>query len=123
MPGPGAYQHAAASENHNGYILNARYKSGGCVTISRGGQRFDNSALRAAIKVPGPGNYMQRNEINKKGVYSLAKLKNSGAPIFTRANRDTNLDTSATRKSTIILIICLVTPGPGSYRVLSEFGF
>jgi hypothetical protein len=41
-------------------------------------------------------------------------MRNSGAPMFTKGKRDTNLDTSATRK---------ITPGPGTYRVQSDFGF
>ena len=34
--------------------------------------------------------------------------------MFTRGKRDTNLDTSATRK---------ITPGPGTYRAQSDFGY
>lgn len=49
--------------------------------------------------VPGPGNYAVKLEMNKRGNYSAAKFRNSGAPLFGRAMRETNLDTSATRKS------------------------
>jgi hypothetical protein len=47
VPGPGAYQAAEVSENRNGFITNARYKSGGAVAISRGGNRFNNPIARA----------------------------------------------------------------------------
>lgn len=42
VPGPGAYAGNLASENKNGFIANARYKSGGSIVISRGGNRFNN---------------------------------------------------------------------------------
>lgn len=57
--------------------------------------------MRNIIAVPGPGNYNVGNEFNEKGNYKLAKFKNSGAPVFTRAGRDTNLDNSTTRKSKV----------------------
>jgi hypothetical protein len=67
--------------------------------ISRGGNRFSNPVERALAAVPGPGNYTMKMEMNKKGTYSVAKYRNSGAPLFGRAQRETNLDTSVTRKS------------------------
>ena len=44
-------------------------------------------------------------EMNKRGNYSVAKFRNSGAPLFGRAMRETNLDTSATRKSKYNILI------------------
>ena len=79
--------------------MNSRFRSGGGVIISRGEGRFNNATMRGSINSPGPGNYNTKMEMNNKGTYSCAKYKNSGAPLFTRANRDTNLETSATRKS------------------------
>jgi hypothetical protein len=109
LPGPGAYNVKASEGGPTGFILNSRYKSGGCAVISRGGSRFDRSALRTAGAIPGPGNYaLNRLEINTKGNYPVSRMRNSGAPMFTKGKRDTNLDTSATRK---------ITPGPGTYRV------
>ncbi len=55
--------------------------------------------MRGTIQVPGPGNYNPKIEMNDKGNYSLARFRNSGAPVFTKAGRDTNLDNSKTRKS------------------------
>jgi len=57
---------------------------------------------------------LNKIDLNKKGHYPLSRMKDSGAPMFTRGKRDTNLDTSATRK---------ITPGPGTYRVQSDFGY
>jgi Sperm-tail PG-rich repeat len=104
----------ASEGGPTGFILNSRYKSGGCAVISRGGPRFNMGALRTASAIPGPGNYaLNRLEINTRGNYPISRLRNSGAPVFTKGRRDTNLDTSATRK---------ITPGPGTYRVQSDFG-
>lgn len=36
---------------------------------------------------------------DKQGRYAVAKWKNSGAPMFTKARRIVNLDDSITRKS------------------------
>lgn len=114
LPGPGAYSVKASEGGPTGFILNSRYKSGGCAVISRGGPRFNLSALRTSGAIPGPGNYtLNRLELNTKGNYPVSKFRNSGAPMFTKGKRDTNLDTSATRK---------ITPGPGTYRVQSDFG-
>jgi hypothetical protein len=52
--------------------------------------------------------------VNKTGIYFFRGYKNSGAPIFTKQKRVAELDTSATRK---------ITPGPGTYKLYSDFGF
>lgn len=124
-PGPGAYD-LKSTENRNGHCYVAKYKSSGGVIISRTGERFDRQSSRKGNDVPGPGNYdMATLEFDKKGRYSLAKWKNSGAPVFSKARRTVNLDDSVTRKSKIILLtlLIIVTPGPGTYRVGTEFGY
>lgn len=63
---------------------------------------------------PGPGAYAHIESVSKTGSYFLNKFKNSGAPIFPKQRRLAELDTSAIRN---------ITPGPGTYRVQSEFGF
>mmetsp|Transcript_18323 Transcript_18323/g.17445 ORF Transcript_18323/g.17445 Transcript_18323/m.17445 type:complete len:86 (+) Transcript_18323:583-840(+) len=82
--------------------------------FSRNGARFNNEELRISMDKPGPGAYKQVLAFSRKGNYQYSKWKSSGAPVFTRQGRQTNLDTSATRK---------ITPGPGSYRMQTEFGF
>ena len=115
MPGPGAYSVKASESGPTGFVLNSKYKSGGCAVISRGGSRFNLSSLRTSAAVPGPGNYqLDKIFLNNKGNYPISRYKNSGAPMFTKGNRDTNLETSATRK---------ITPGPGTYRAQSDFGY
>jgi len=124
VPGPGAYTQQA-SESKNGFIVNSRYKSSAKAVISRGKSRFDNTSMRTSAAIPGPGLYNLKLDLNMKGNYSFARYRNSGAPVFTKGKRDTNLDTSVTRKrknhSTNFSNI--VTPGPGSYRMQSDFGY
>ncbi len=82
--------------------------------ISKGGERFDRSLLRSSVDSPGPGNYQPKLNLDAKGSYAYSKWKSSGAPLFTKATRRVDLETSKTRK---------ITPGPGTYRLQTEFGF
>lgn len=77
-------------------------------------KRFDESLFRKAIQEPGPGAYNPSVGVDKTGQYFINKYKNSGAPVFNKQKRIVALDTSETRK---------ITPGPGSYRLQSEFGY
>eukprot|EP00347_Sterkiella_histriomuscorum_P007766 403347641 len=113
-PGPGQYEMQRGSDNKNGFCFNSKFKSPTGTVISRSGKRFDDSRARTSMEIPGPGQYKPQLELNQKGNYSFYKFKNSGAPVFSKAKRITNLDTSATRK---------ITPGPGSYRMQTDFGF
>lgn len=63
---------------------------------------------------PGPGEYNQIASVNKTGIFFFKKYKNSGAPVFSKAKRLATLDLSETRK---------ITPGPGTYRISSDFGY
>ena len=84
LPGPGAYSLKATEGGPTGFIVNSRYKSGGCAVISRGGSRFNTTSLRTASAIPGPGNYaLNRLDINTRGNYPVSRFKNSGAPMFT----------------------------------------
>ena len=60
--------------------------------------------------------------MNKTGDYFLTKLKSSGARTFYHFDRCTFIPSS--RLSKLFLCLwCLDTPGPGSYRLPSDFGF
>eukprot|EP00347_Sterkiella_histriomuscorum_P017484 403349183 len=113
-PGPGAYDGNRAMDSINGRTVYSRFKSPGGAIISRTGQRFDNSLDRRSAFEPGPGAYQQIESVNKTGTFFFNKYKNTGAPVFGKSRRLVQLDDSATRK---------ITPGPGTYRVQSEFGF
>ncbi len=99
VPGPGAYNLDASNNNQKGYVVNSKYKSAGGVVISRSGKRFDNTRIRNSMQIPGPANYQPKLELNNKGQYTFYKFKNSGAPVFPKSVRSTNLDNSVTRKS------------------------
>lgn len=63
--------------------------------------------------MPGPNAYNPNLSQNEKGNHFYSKWKDSGAPVFSKAKRNCNLETSQTRK---------ITPGPGAYRSRTEFG-
>ena len=74
-------------------------------------KRFDDALEKRASQIPGPGQYEPKTEI---GNYVLDRYKNTNAIVFTKQQRLVTLDISETRK---------ITPGPGTYRAPSEFGF
>jgi len=82
--------------------------------------------MRRSLAIPGPGNYEDHEKLkmDPRGSYQFSKWRSSGAPVFSRSIRNTNLETSVTRKSKNLfdLTSILVTPGPGTYRTMSEFG-
>ena len=57
--------------------------------------------MRRSMQVPGPGNYENHEKLkmDAKGNYQYSKWRSSGAPVFSRSRRNTNLETSVTRKS------------------------
>jgi len=59
---------------------------------------------------PGPGHYDKRSvSMSNKGKYFIAKMKNSGAGFFGKSKRKMGN-------------LLKGTPGPGSYRMPSDFG-
>ena len=68
----------------------SRYKSPGTAVISKEGRRFDNSALKRSMEIPGPGNY--------NGAESMIKVKTLiGAHEFGKERRLKDIPTE--RKS------------------------
>ena len=62
-------------------------------------------------KVPGPGYYPMKNTLGEKnGQYILSTVPSSGTQRFGKCRRNTEV------------IPRTQVPGPGAYRVLSEFG-
>ena len=104
-PGPGTYEMSKAYGNKNGQCILSKFKSPAGTVISRSGRRFDNATFRQSVDIPGPGMYTPKLETNSRGQYVFQKWKNSGAPVFPRAQRTTNLDTSATRKSKVYIFL------------------
>ena len=81
---------------------------------SKSDKRFDELNIRKAAEIPGPGQYDPKTNVNPNGTYFVDKYKNSQAPVFTKQSRLVTLDVSETRK---------ITPGPGSYKAPTEFGY
>jgi hypothetical protein len=59
--------------------------------------------------VPGPGNYENHEKLkmDSKGNYLYSKWRSSGAPVFAKGDRNTNLETSVTRKSKVFISLYL----------------
>jgi len=107
FPGPGTYE-MSATEDKNGFCYVSKYKSSTGAKIHvlsptnlTGSQRIDLNLMRRSMQVPGPGKYEdhERLKMDAKGVYQFSKWRSSGAPVFSRSYRNTNLETSVTRKS------------------------
>lgn len=63
---------------------------------------------------PGPGQYVLGTGLNKTGIYFNRGYKNSGAPRFSRSKREGLRGANETSK---------MNPGPGTYKLYSEFGY
>jgi hypothetical protein len=75
-----------AISNHDGFTVISNHKSPGAVVISRSGKRFDEASFKRTRYDPGPGSYHPSEGIDKKGNY-FYKIKNSGAPVFSKQRR------------------------------------
>lgn len=111
-PGPGAYDFKA-SVNQTGRNFNSKMRSSSVCTIQKTkGGRF-GSTNNPSKMVPGPGQYQPKLDMTKTGDYFVSKFRSAGTRTFYHSDR-----------RTIGLPECAkVTPGPGSYRAPSEFGF
>ncbi|KAL4511959.1 hypothetical protein ABPG72_012804 [Tetrahymena utriculariae] len=110
-PGPGQYQNYE-SINKLGKFQLAKYRSSGATTFNPPrSKRFPKSGNIN----PGPGQYKPRNDLEKSGSYVLSIYKSYGTRNFSNASpRQSFVDQAS--KSTIY------KPGPGTYRLPSEFG-
>lgn len=113
FPGPGTYE-LKATEDKDGYCGVSKYRSSLYTkmheAISKnlvGSGRIDMNMMRRSMQIPGPGTYedSQKLKMDPKGNYNFSKWKGSGAPVFSRSHRNTNLETSATRKSTSVYLL------------------
>ncbi|CDW71854.1 UNKNOWN [Stylonychia lemnae] len=105
FPGPGTYDGQAATENKNGYTIYSKFRSPGGAIISKTGERFDLRQHRKSVDIPGPGSYQLTH-------LGPSMQKNFGAVVFGKSRR--LVETKETIK---------YTPGPGTYRIQSDFGF
>ena len=68
--------------------------------------------MKDLLKYPGPGQYETKPSLNKEGSYFISRFQSSFSRKFGREQRN-----SITKSRTIS------TPGPGTYRSPSEFGY
>mmetsp|Transcript_6729 Transcript_6729/g.11989 ORF Transcript_6729/g.11989 Transcript_6729/m.11989 type:complete len:291 (+) Transcript_6729:201-1073(+) len=110
-PGPAAYSPKLgfAAKNHD--VLST-FKNVGTLSWTSGssGERFPLN--RETLKNPGPGKYSPNLEIQANGTYFLSKFKSSMCRTFPHSPRSSH----KTARS-------IDTPGPGSYRLPSDFGY
>ncbi len=110
FPGPGTYE-LSATEDKSGFCFVSKYKSSTGTKFHvlssgnlTGSDRIDVVMMRRSMQIPGPGNYENHEKLkmDAKGTYQFSKWRSSGAPVFSRGMRNTNLETSVTRKSMFI---------------------
>lgn len=76
--------------------------------------------MRQSKKLPGPGTYSPKGEINKDGDYYPSQYQSSLCRTFYHHDRNT-LENQKSLNSKVLTYI-LATPGPGTYRLPSDFG-
>lgn len=108
VPGPGAYS-TIDTINLKGKYSTSKFKNSGASIIAPArSQRWND---KKAANEPGPGAYDLKTGINMSGSYFVSKFKSNIARSFGNAVRKDPPTTN------------LTVPGPGSYRVPSEFGY
>jgi hypothetical protein len=111
MPGPGKYDITTGPEQR---YVTSRMKN--IVNIKWGSSKMIRFAP-LKMGYPGPGSYDENkaSEINGKGNVFWSKFRSSTSRSLTGKPKDTGVKfTSKT--------ICNLAPGPGAYRMFSEFG-
>lgn len=111
QPGPGSYDETNYL-NKTGVYYNSKFISSGAQNFGRGNRDF----LKIKEKAPGPGKYNPKVNISLDGKYYVSTYKNSLVRKFGNPTTRTSVDNSTADRS------FATTPGPGSYRVYSEFG-
>ncbi|CAD8122428.1 unnamed protein product [Paramecium sonneborni] len=105
-PGPGHYN-LPSSINSKGIYALSQYRNSGAVLLS---PPKNSSERKIRDNTPGPGSYQEIGSIDPKGTYFCSKFSASKCNKFSRAQRTMS---EYRNKS----------PGPGTYKLPSEFGF
>lgn len=111
-PAPDTYQ-IPETLNEKGLYNNSKYVNSKACRISNSAQsRF--KSFDTTINFPAPDRYKAIDTINNKGGYTQSKFRNSLVRSFSQADRNT-LGINIKKKNPF--------PGPGNYRLPSEFGY
>ncbi|CDW81826.1 UNKNOWN [Stylonychia lemnae] len=100
QPGPGSYEPKPAL-NDKGYYYVSKFKNSMATSIDPPTKK----------SVPGPGQYEFNQGMNQQGSYFVSKFMSSMCRTHYHADRSTLLGQK------------LQTPGPGNYRLPSDFGY
>jgi len=107
VPGPGAYPQLETLTSKGKYFVSKFKGSGATLIAPARSKRF--TELKSAN--PGPGTYDPASAITKDGSYFVSKFHSSFCRTFSHSMRkNASLNTMA------------ATPGPGSYKLPSDFG-
>jgi len=109
-PGAGSYN-IPETLNKTGNYFQSKYEASKAPVY---GSQTRFKSFNTNQKNPAPGKYNRIDEINETGKYNLSKFKNSMCRSFSKADRNT-MGININKKSAI--------PGPGNYRLPSEFGY
>eukprot|EP00357_Protocruzia_adherens_P022362 CAMPEP_0114987712 /NCGR_PEP_ID=MMETSP0216-20121206/9170_1 /TAXON_ID=223996 /ORGANISM="Protocruzia adherens, Strain Boccale" /LENGTH=390 /DNA_ID=CAMNT_0002350361 /DNA_START=37 /DNA_END=1209 /DNA_ORIENTATION=+ len=107
VPGPGAYTLSPTLNDKGKYFVSKFKNSSASVFSPPSSKRFQRNP---GANIPGPGTY-GNVEFNATGSYFVSKFKSSFARTFSNSARNSWSSPN------------LLTPGPGSYRLPSEFGY
>eukprot|EP00830_Metopus_es_P001488 TRINITY_DN11284_c0_g1_i1.p1 TRINITY_DN11284_c0_g1~~TRINITY_DN11284_c0_g1_i1.p1 ORF type:complete len:313 (-),score=29.65 TRINITY_DN11284_c0_g1_i1:22-960(-) len=108
IPGPGQYQLPTSIDPKGRYQF-AKYRNSAATLFNPPSSvRFKDTKGF----VPGPGQYSTPSAISKEGTYAISNFRSSGSIRFLQGSRAAISSSSS-----------LLSPGPGSYRLPSEFGY
>eukprot|EP00347_Sterkiella_histriomuscorum_P017361 403349677 len=142
-PGPGYYQDNTTI-NSKGNYFHSKFLNSGSQKFSQNPRNF----LRIKSTTPGPGSYDPKVLLNKEGQYFVSTYKNSlvrkfggvstnlGSSGYNNTSTGINslnfsmdakklsINNNRTMSNNTRQVVSLRngTPGPGSYRIISEFG-
>jgi len=111
-PGPGAYENKLTISPKGQYYM-SKFKSSCATTFNPPkSERFKDFTDKYTKQFPGPGYYAPKEGLNENGEYFVSKYKSSNCRTFSHCDRN------ALRATTSNFV-----PGPGSYRLPSDFGY
>mmetsp|Transcript_35612 Transcript_35612/g.34646 ORF Transcript_35612/g.34646 Transcript_35612/m.34646 type:complete len:149 (+) Transcript_35612:450-896(+) len=110
-PGPGAYENKPALNDKGSYFV-SKFQNSMATTINPSRSvRFLQLKNSPQQLNPGPDRYSPQGHMSKDGAYFVSKFHSSMCRTHYHADRKTLLGQS------------LATPGPGQYRLPSDFGY
>ena len=110
-PGPGAYAPKTGLSLKGTYFI-SKFKDSGASTFSPKSSIRFKPFNKTTLAFPGPGTYKPKYEMTPEGDYFVSTYKSSNCRTFSTSARDSSPAKHA-----------LDVPGPGSYRLPSEFGY